>query len=589
MDAPHGGGPREALPRALVLAGRRADQRPRVRPPRWASTTSSSRSIACSTEAGVQRCGALRRLLRRASSRRATQRSARSGVRALVLASALAPGYTPDARVRFYLRAPWLLSPLFCVNAWRRSRREIRAALPAHRDRLAFSAGQLWRVAAHPTSPALMRDRMRLLEGVDFASSMSSIVAPTLLITGEPALDSVVPPHHTLGYTRFLPHAESLTFERTGHIGLVTRPAQFAETCGRALSSAPTGADRVGAGRRKWRAEHEHAAAPRDRRARPAASKRCSSGRCRCGCAAARGGGLCAPASAARRHDAHEGGVPGNEGAWRAWAVPCSASTSAASGRARARSTTPSGELEDFRAGLDFMASRYPGADLWAAGFSFGAYVALTAGDRDDRVSTLIGIAPALHMYDFSEVGCEPQGQVLRAGRAGRDLPARATAGVLRRASANRSSSSWCQARTICSTDRWKRSGVRSRDVRRHARTSARMRCENALGDTRRRAHRGCLEGARIQRGEECNAGCGDRFRGAHGRGQGAGGHAARHEARRDGRRRAARGARARARARRVRGRRRDHGLRDAGGRAGIERRAHREPACRRTGDAHRR
>ena len=151
------------------------------------------------------------------------------GVRALVLASALAPGYTPDARVRFYLRAPWLLSPLFCVNAWRRSRREIRAALPAHRDRLAFSAGQLWRVAAHPTSPALMRDRIRLLDGLDFASSMSSIVAPTLLITGEPALDSVVPPHHTLGYTRFLPHAESLTFERTGHIGLVTRPAAFAE------------------------------------------------------------------------------------------------------------------------------------------------------------------------------------------------------------------------------------------------------------------------------------------------------------------------------------------------------------------------
>jgi hypothetical protein len=62
------------------------------------------------------------------------------------------------------------------------------------------------------------------------------------------------------------------------------------------------------------------------------------------------------------------------------------------------------GELEDFRAGLDFMAGRHPDADLWAAGFSFGAYVALTSGARDDRVSTLIGIAPALHMYDFSAV-----------------------------------------------------------------------------------------------------------------------------------------------------------------------------------------
>jgi alpha/beta superfamily hydrolase len=62
------------------------------------------------------------------------------------------------------------------------------------------------------------------------------------------------------------------------------------------------------------------------------------------------------------------------------------------------------GEIEDFRAGLDFLAARYPEADLWTAGFSFGAFVSLNAGARDDRVSTLIGIAPALDMYDFTAV-----------------------------------------------------------------------------------------------------------------------------------------------------------------------------------------
>jgi hypothetical protein len=62
------------------------------------------------------------------------------------------------------------------------------------------------------------------------------------------------------------------------------------------------------------------------------------------------------------------------------------------------------GEIEDFRAGVDFMAARYPEADLWTAGFSFGAYVSLTAGACDDRVSTIIGIAPALRMYDFTAV-----------------------------------------------------------------------------------------------------------------------------------------------------------------------------------------
>lgn len=62
------------------------------------------------------------------------------------------------------------------------------------------------------------------------------------------------------------------------------------------------------------------------------------------------------------------------------------------------------GEKEDFRAGLDFMVTRYPEAELWAAGFSFGSYISLSAGCEDERVSTLVAIAPALHMYDFTPV-----------------------------------------------------------------------------------------------------------------------------------------------------------------------------------------
>jgi alpha/beta superfamily hydrolase len=52
------------------------------------------------------------------------------------------------------------------------------------------------------------------------------------------------------------------------------------------------------------------------------------------------------------------------------------------------------GEKADFRAALDYMAARYPGAPLWAAGFSFGSWVALEVGAEDPRVSALIGIAP---------------------------------------------------------------------------------------------------------------------------------------------------------------------------------------------------
>jgi hypothetical protein len=52
------------------------------------------------------------------------------------------------------------------------------------------------------------------------------------------------------------------------------------------------------------------------------------------------------------------------------------------------------GEMADFRAGLDYMAAKYPESPLWAAGFSFGAWVALETGALDPRVDLLIGIAP---------------------------------------------------------------------------------------------------------------------------------------------------------------------------------------------------
>ena len=52
------------------------------------------------------------------------------------------------------------------------------------------------------------------------------------------------------------------------------------------------------------------------------------------------------------------------------------------------------GEMADFRAALDYLAVRYPGVPLWAAGFSFGSWIALETGAVDDRVQALIGIAP---------------------------------------------------------------------------------------------------------------------------------------------------------------------------------------------------
>ena len=62
------------------------------------------------------------------------------------------------------------------------------------------------------------------------------------------------------------------------------------------------------------------------------------------------------------------------------------------------------GEKDDYRAALDYFASRYPDTELWAAGFSFGSYIAMTCGAEDQRVCTLIGIAPPVDRYEFATV-----------------------------------------------------------------------------------------------------------------------------------------------------------------------------------------
>jgi hypothetical protein len=60
------------------------------------------------------------------------------------------------------------------------------------------------------------------------------------------------------------------------------------------------------------------------------------------------------------------------------------------------------GEVADFNAALDFMHARYPDVPLWAAGFSFGAWIALETGAADPRVSVLIGIAPPVSRSNYT-------------------------------------------------------------------------------------------------------------------------------------------------------------------------------------------
>ncbi|HXG87196.1 MAG TPA: alpha/beta fold hydrolase [Vicinamibacterales bacterium] len=62
------------------------------------------------------------------------------------------------------------------------------------------------------------------------------------------------------------------------------------------------------------------------------------------------------------------------------------------------------GEMADFAAALDYLSGRFPGLPLWAAGFSFGSYIAMNAGAADARVQALIGVGTAIDRYDYTAV-----------------------------------------------------------------------------------------------------------------------------------------------------------------------------------------
>ena len=79
----------------------------------------------------------------------------------------------------------------------------------------------------------------------------------------------------------------------------------------------------------------------------------------------------------------------------------CSASTSAAPARAPGASTTAAARRTTSGRRSTSCSERYPGAPLWAAGMSFGAWVALTVGAEDARVSRSSASRCRSTSYDF--------------------------------------------------------------------------------------------------------------------------------------------------------------------------------------------
>lgn len=149
-------------------------------------------------------------------------------VSALIVVSSPAPGWTPTEQQRRYIARPWLSAPAFVATSPGRLWPEIAAARGSTIGGLMFSTRHLVRVLAAPMIPPLMASRVTLQQGLDFGADCARVVAPTLVITGEEHLDRVVPARVTRSYESVIHGARYHMLERTGHVGLVTRPAEFA-------------------------------------------------------------------------------------------------------------------------------------------------------------------------------------------------------------------------------------------------------------------------------------------------------------------------------------------------------------------------
>jgi pimeloyl-ACP methyl ester carboxylesterase len=146
----------------------------------------------------------------------------------LVLVSTPGPEWKIDRQSAGYVRFPRLALPLFASRAVGRLLPEVTAALPTVTDRARFSAGYAFRAVRFPVSPREMAAIVREWERTDLANPCRAITAPTLVVTGEPGLDRVVPVESSLAFTRMIPGARHMTLPRTGHVGLVSRPEEFA-------------------------------------------------------------------------------------------------------------------------------------------------------------------------------------------------------------------------------------------------------------------------------------------------------------------------------------------------------------------------
>ena len=159
-------------------------------------------------------------------------------VTSLVLVSPAAPVFVPRRGDTLCLAFPRLALPYFGVRAISRLWPELHRSRDSWPLRLQFALEYSRRVIKAPLSPAFAAQWVLEWQALNISDDCRRITAPTLVITGEPGMDEVVPVAQSLQYLKLIPGAKHAVLEGTGHIGIISKPYRFAEIAGKFIYEA---------------------------------------------------------------------------------------------------------------------------------------------------------------------------------------------------------------------------------------------------------------------------------------------------------------------------------------------------------------
>jgi pimeloyl-ACP methyl ester carboxylesterase len=150
----------------------------------------------------------------------------------LIIASSPGPGWEATREQKRYISRPLLTLPIFLWTACRRLSAEMTASFPRPVERAWFviRAGAL--ALRYPALPHVMARRVRLMQTVDLTVDCAQVTAPTLIVTGDPALDHVVPVESTKRYLSCIRNSRYEIMDRTGHTGSLLQPQRLAHIVG---------------------------------------------------------------------------------------------------------------------------------------------------------------------------------------------------------------------------------------------------------------------------------------------------------------------------------------------------------------------